>query len=113
MRTRPCASGRVLEAYINTLTMSRRACGRPRPFLNVLSTLATLRVNVARYVLAGGVCEARLASVESAHLIVNHKLSACGCGTFSPLEDSVKAQAGKMHISFAGKMHISLAGKMH
>ena len=39
----------------------------PRPFRNVLSTLATLRRHVAPFVLADGVCEARLASVESAH----------------------------------------------
>ena len=69
--------------------------------------------DVAPFVQVRRVCEARLASVESRHAIVNHKLSACGGGTFSPLEGTMKAQAGKMHITFAGKMHISFAGKMH
>jgi hypothetical protein len=71
------------------------------------------RRDVAPYVQVRRVCEARLASVESDHAIVNHKLSACGGRTFRPLEDRMKAQAGKMHITFAGKMHISFAGKMH
>ena len=86
----------------------------PLPFLNVLSTLATLPVNVAHFVLAGGVSEARVASVESAHLIVNHKLSAGGCGTFSDLTSEENMRfGGKMHIKFGGKMHIRFGGKMH
>ena len=60
----------------------------------------------------GGLCEARPASIESEHAIVNHMASACGGANFSNLEGIMRF-SGKMHISQSGKMHISFSGKMH
>jgi hypothetical protein len=58
------------------------------------------------------VAEAGLASVESHHTIVNHKLSARGWRTFSDLEGTM-SYCGKMHLDTCGKMHLDTCGKMH
>ena len=88
--------------------------GVASPFSNVLSTLATLR---PRYCT---VCPEAWAGRRQSGI---RRVTALRLSTTihrqvveEPLATSggdMKAQAGKMHISFAGKMHISFAGKMH
>jgi hypothetical protein len=70
------------------------------------------RVRFHHFGQVDGVGEARQAFIESRHTIVNLKLSACGGGTFSRLEGTMRF-GGKMHIKFGGKMHIKFGGKMH
>jgi hypothetical protein len=58
------------------------------------------------------VAEARVASVESRHVIVNPFISA-GLTKSSASVGGDMRFGGKMHIRFGGKMHIRFGGKMH